>query len=299
MWLPCLNTSLRKFSSLQEWVKPNHILIFVLTKSTECGQGPQSQAYHASPPSTCHPRWRRTRHTDSRYHCLWWCTASHQPRFTPQGRAEEEEQGCWGLDVLIWNGVAGTKVIWCQGNIFVFIGSLGFMRREGRNMMRRHFVLGVRREHVRRTWRVTRTMCGCTFKAISNVCDLGVLFFRRSERVHSVSSDSVSHFIVLKSVAATTFDTFLWPFLLQKSSRTISKFWTPSLHPKRTTYHKSNVYLRLQFTHPPSLPLSNVMFMPFKLVNSPQNHSTERQRKLCLIPQNGPAYPRRTVLKVY
>lgn len=64
---------------------------------TECGQGPQGQAYHSPPPPACHPWRRRARHLDPRDDCIRWCVATHQPRPPAQGGAEEEGQGARGL----------------------------------------------------------------------------------------------------------------------------------------------------------------------------------------------------------
>jgi len=66
--------------------------------ATERRQGPQGQAHHPQTSPARHPRRRGARHPDPRHHRLRRRATPHQPRPPPQGRAEEEEQGCRGLE---------------------------------------------------------------------------------------------------------------------------------------------------------------------------------------------------------
>lgn len=96
--------------------------------STERGQGSQGQAHH-SPPSAAGDSWRRrVGHVDPRYHCFWWCPATHQPSAATQSRAKEEEGaihrglnlalglslvGVFTFDSFDDSGFSGRGVLFC------------------------------------------------------------------------------------------------------------------------------------------------------------------------------------------
>lgn len=89
---------------------------------TECGQGPQGQAYHAPPPPACHPWRRRARHLDPGDDCIRWCAATHQPCSPAQGGAEEEGQGARGLRRRLARSIGPGLVL-----VFCLLGSCGML----------------------------------------------------------------------------------------------------------------------------------------------------------------------------